>query len=437
MGSIPSAIKQNLDCAIADTISMRGDFADSINSFTRQRKLSCETVMRLLLGMEGGSLARELHKAGLEITPSAFVQQRHKIAPSAFGDVFSRFNVACSDDQLYRGYRLLAIDGTTVDLPYNPNADSFLNVPGNPKGGYNALHVNPLYDILSKTYFDCVMQPQPKTDEIGALNTMLYHNHFTSKTLIIADRGYESYNMIAHLYDVPNVDYLLRVRQDRSSMREVGKLPMMQLDKTVAFVLTTTQTNEDKGEKRIFLQTGSKKGKINGENTRITPWDFPSPYMMAFRVVRFMLDSGKYETLITSLDRSFSIDALKELYHMRWGIETSFRQLKYCVGLTNLHGKSDEFAAQELYAALTMYNFCNRISREAVIHQKHGNIYEYRVNLTAAIYLCKEYFRTPNADGEKLLRDIAKYTEPVRPGRQDERNLKIKSFIGFTYRVAA
>ena len=35
------------------------------------------------------------------------------------------------------------------------------------------------------------------------------------------------------------------------------------------------------------------------------------------------------------------------------------------------------------------------------------------------------------------MRQIARYTEPVRPGRQDERNLRAKSFIGFCYRVAA
>ncbi|MEG1926565.1 MAG: IS4 family transposase [Ruthenibacterium sp.] len=423
--------------AIGEVTSMRGNFSTDVRGFTRERKLSCETVMRLLLSMDGGSLARELHKAGIEVTPSAFVQQRHKIASSAFGDVLSRFNGACSDNELYRGYRLLAVDGATVNLPYNPKAASFLSVPGNPKGGYNALHLNPFYDILNKTYFDCIVQPQPKADEIGALNTLLYRNRFATKTLIIADRGYESYNTIAHLYNTPNIDFLIRVKQDRSSMREIGKLPMIELDKSVAFVITTTQTNADKAENRIFLQTGSKKGKANSTGTRITRWDFPSPYMMAFRVIRFMLDSGEYETLITSLDRSFSMDELKKLYHMRWGIETSFRQLKYCVGLTNLHGKSDEFAAQELYAALTMYNFCNRISREAVIEQKRERVYEYRVNLTMAIYLCKEYFRTQNADGEKLLCDIAKYTEPVRPGRQDARNLKTKSFVGFTYRVAA
>lgn len=66
---------------------------------------------------------------------------------------------------------------------------------------------------------------------------------------------------------------------------------------------------------------------------------------------------------------------------MRWGIETSFRELKYCIGIVNLHGKKDDFVKQEIYAALTMYNFCNRISNAVVIEQKHQNMpIEYRHN---------------------------------------------------------
>ncbi len=429
----PTEIKACLDAAIHDVVSARGEFVPDLSAFTRNRKLTAETVIRLLLGMDGGSLARELHKAGIEATPSAFVQQRHKIAPSAFRDILNKFNANCQDEKTYRGYRILAVDGTNVNLPYNPAADSFIKVTGNPKGGYNAFHANCLYDIQNATYYDTVLG----ADEQGSLIKMLYTNRFADKTLIIADRGYESYNLIAHLYNVPNVDFLIRVKQGHAAMREIGKLPMTELDKQLAFVLTTTQTNEDKAQNRIYLPTGSKKGKTNSPNTRITRWDFSSPYLMAVRVVRFKLDTGEYETLISSLDRSFGIDELKELYNSRWGIETSYRYLKFCIGLTNLHGKSDCFTEQEFYSALIMFNFANRISREVVIRNRQANIYEYRINKTIAIFLCKEFFRTPNADGEKLMREIAKYTEPVRPGRRDERNLKVKGFVPFIYRVAA
>lgn len=54
-----------------------------------------------------------------------------------------------------------------------------------------------------------------------------------------------------------------------------------------------------------------------------------------------------------------------------------------------------------------------------------------------AMYLCRQFFRTKNADAKKLIKDISKYVEPVRPDRCDVRNIKAKSFVGFIYRVSA
>lgn len=53
---------------------------------------------------------------------------------------------------------------------------------------------------------------------------------------------------------------------------------------------------------------------------------------LSFRIVRIETENGGTELLITSLDsKRFSPAALKRLYAMRWGIEASFRSLKYTV----------------------------------------------------------------------------------------------------------
>ncbi|MFL2132195.1 transposase, partial [Ruoffia sp. FAM 24228] len=46
-------------------------------------------------------------------------------------------------------------------------------------------------------------------------------------------------------------------------------------------------------------------------------------------MVRLELSESTYECLITNLDDNFTPNDLKELYHLRWGIETSFRDLKH------------------------------------------------------------------------------------------------------------
>ncbi len=403
-------------------------------NFSRKSALTAEAVIRLLISAEGGCLAKILHTAGLNVTASALSQRRTQIPSKVFRSVFDDFNSACADSDLFRDYRLLAVDGTAVNLPRNPTSPSFVQNEGIPKG-VNQLHVTPLYDILCRTFADLVIQPEPKKDEIGALVEMLKRNTFPQKTLIIADRGFEGYNLIAHCLEKPNVDFLIRVKQSRSAMREVAKLPMMELDCKIGFTITTTQTNEDKKGGYIHLQV-PKKSKA-GSKTRRGRWDFPSPYPMRFRICRFMLDNGEFETVATSLPMSFTLEEIKELYHLRWGLETAFRDWKYTLGLVNLHGKSDTFAEQEIYASLTAFNFASRICREVVVRQPKDGVYAYKVNFKMAVMLCKEFLRTPNADAEKLLQEIARHTVPVRPNRQDDRNLKAKGFAGFVYRVAA
>lgn len=422
-------IKQALDYVIKKAAEKAG-----MGQPSRNRKLSCAGVIRLLIGAEGGSLAKALHRADIDVTPAAVSQRRAQIDPETFRDVFHRFNTSCEDSGNFRGYRLLAVDGTSVNIPRNPGSPSFVQNESAPNG-YNQLHLNPLYDLCNRTFYDALIQPEPQKDEIGALIGMLKRNHFCLKTIIIADCGYESYNVMAHLIEKPNTDFIIRIKQNHSAMREVARLPMFELDCDIAFTITTTQTNEDKQKRYIFLQV-PKKSKP-GAKTRRGRWDFQSPYQMKLRIVRFQLETGEFETIATSLPRTFTLEDIRELYHLRWGIETSFRDLKYTLGLVNLHGKRDAFAEQEIWAALTMFNFTSRIVREAVVKQPTDGIHAYRVNFKMAVAICREYFRTNSADSEKLLQEISQYTVPIREGRRDKRNLKAKGFVGFTYRVAA
>lgn len=366
---------------------------------------------------------------------NAATQRCTQIAPAVFRAVFDTFNADCVDDLLFQGYRLLAVDDTTINLPRNAAAPSFLRHDGIPKG-VNQLHLTPLYDLLTRTFADAVIQPEPRKDEIGALVTMLKRNDFTQKTLIIADRGFESYNLIAHLLEKPNADFLIRVKQSRSAMREVAKLPMPELDCDVSFSICTTQKSADKANKNcVFLQV-PKKSKP-GSATRRGCWDFGNYYPMRFRICRFQLGNGEFETIATSLPLSFTLEDVKVLYHLLWGIETSFRGLKYTLGLVNLHGRSDAFAEQEIYANLTAFNFASRICQNVIIRQPKEGVYAYKVNSKMAVALCREYIRTPDADSEKLMADIARYTVPIRPGRADQRDLRVKGFPGFVYRVTA
>ena len=79
-------------------------------------------------------------------------------------------------------------------------------------------------------------------------------------------------------------------------------------------------------------------------------------YLFSARIVRLLLHDGSTETLITNLDPDqFPPDVLRSLYARRWGIETSFRQLKYTVGMVHLHSKRPELILQEIMSAFIIF----------------------------------------------------------------------------------
>ena len=233
----------------------------------RKSKLSIRDTIQMIIGAEGGSLAKELHRAGYDVSASALTQRRAQIPANVFRDIFMGFNEECVDSETFHGFRLLAVDGTAVSIPRNPKSDSFVVHSGAPKG-YNQLHMTPLYDILNKVYLEAVIQPEPQKDEIGALIELVRRNTFKEKTLIIGDRGFESYNLLAHLTEKENLYFLIRIKNNRSAMREVARLPMLELDTVIRFTVSTTQTKEDKQKKHIFLQvpkTAKKGAKLAGD----------------------------------------------------------------------------------------------------------------------------------------------------------------------------
>lgn len=142
VNTTPRVLKHQIEEAIAKAIAeYRKDYPYD-TGFTRKCRLNMETMVNLLLSMQGGSLKKELYDAGIDVTASAFVQQRNKLSWTVFEDAFEHFNAVCNDVKKYKDYRVLAIDGTTVNMARNPKSDSFVQNDSNPKG-YNQLHVNP------------------------------------------------------------------------------------------------------------------------------------------------------------------------------------------------------------------------------------------------------------------------------------------------------
>lgn len=430
--SFAEATKELLDSIIAKAASEREYVVNPNTDFIRDRKLSLETMIRIIISMQGGSINRELfdYDKSINVTSSAFVQQRDKIRPEMFYHILKEFNKASNDTKTYKGYKLLAVDGSDVNFACNPDSDTYIQKTE--EKGYNQFHINAMYDILNKVYLDCTVQPRPLCNEMRACTDMVKANSF-SKSILMADRGYGSMNLLETIRRTDNLEFLFRVKNDW--IKEIKELPMEELDTEVSFQVRTSQTKEDKelykANKAKYISGQSKFGKYK----RSATWEYESPFDITYRVVRFKITENTYETIVTSLNRfEFPLEEIKELYHMRWGIETSFRELKYAIGLVNFHAKKETSILQEIYARLVLYNFCERVTASVVIEQDDNRKWEYQVNYTMAIHICRDYYR--HSDNFDVAAQISKYILPVRKGRKDIRKLKPRPAVFFIYRVA-
>lgn len=84
---------------------------------------------------------------------------------------------------------------------------------------------------------------------------------------------------------------------------------------------------------------------------------------------------------------------------MHWEIETSFRELKYAIGLTGFHAKKADYIRQEIWTRMVLYNFCEVITTRIVLTQGKGNKHVYQPNYTRAI---KIYFYFLSMKAKKL-----------------------------------
>jgi len=158
-------------------------------------------------------------------------------------------------------------------------------------------------------------------------------------------------------------------------------------------------------------------------------------FKLPFRIVRFKISEYAYETVVTNLDTAaFPPSELKKLYAMRWGIETSFRELKYTVGLLHFHAKKVEHIYQEVFARLIMYNFTELITSPVISHKADCK-YAYKANFTVAVHVCRQFF-LGNVSPPNVEAVIRRYVSPIRSSRSSPRNMTVKHTVSFVYRIA-
>lgn len=315
----------------------------SVVDFTRNRVLSCRAVFVMLMSKGAKSLQLSLNelipKFGLPdrtVSRVAYAKARKKLKHTFFmalnRETVVRTMYEDGDFQTLYGLRILAVDGSKVQLPTNSETKNafgsfaYTNQQTATHGEHSYALASVLYDVLNRIALEAVLAPSHSYEvELAARHLA----QTGANDLVVYDRGYCSFRMLA-LASMAKGHFLVRCTS-RSFK-----------------VASTMLKGEGPDDVTVELTPGQKFIR-NPDNKEL-------PQRLLVRFIRIALDNGEYEVLATSLldQQEHPATIFKELYYCRWGIETFYGILKTRLGLENFSGYSVEAAQQDFHVAVLL-----------------------------------------------------------------------------------
>ena len=386
MRIIPSTIKSKLFNIISDAEAHIDEFVlNPGKDMTRHRDCTFSDTILTIMNFSMNRLNTELlhffaDKSKSIPSKSALCQQRKKLNGKLFPHLMKSFYDAFPTSNKYKGYTLIAVDGTDINLPTDRKDEIYRVKQARSDNYFFQMHLNVLYNICDNRFHSIITQPRPQMNEQAAFCQLVDKGDFDEKTIFIADRGYVSLNTLAHLTERKKL-FLIRAKKPETTASLLYKLIYTEHETDQSITVSVTRSKRNINKYKLSCYKIVRKSRVFEP---IPVGDYDTVYRLPLRVVCIQLDSGTYEYLITNLPADkFTASDLKTLYHMRWNIETSFRNLKYALALVYLHSVNRDFIIQEIYAKLILYNFASllhRYAEKAKRAPKGKNKYSYKIS---------------------------------------------------------
>lgn len=317
-------------------------FCNKAGDFTRTRKLPFSTLSLLIIKLSKKTLSIELErffadmKACMPCSVSAFTQQRVKLHPRFFyywNKVLwgSYYLYAGAAVKRWRGYRVIAADGSSVSLVNTPALRSYFGGQRNQNNSFILAQTFYHYDVLN----ELILVPQIAPYRYGELN-MAYNAtaDIEEDMLMIYDRNFCNYKMVAlHLWQEKERKFVIRAKETQNIIRS-----FIQSGQSTAIVDLPPTPSAIVGVRKC--------GYIINKDS-----------LLKVRLVRVELDKS-VEVLMTNLwqEEGYATDQFKELYFKRWGIETNIAIQKNVLQLESFSGLSVNAVLQDFYATVMMTN---------------------------------------------------------------------------------
>lgn len=364
-----------------------------------------------------------------KITKGGFSQSRKNLSPEAFLELN---DVICNDfykevDYLgYHGHRLVAVDGTFLNLPNHKTIQEEFGSRGMGRGKLKNVNksmclLSMLYDPVNYMTLDVQTGPTDGSE----LELLLKHLSKTQKgDIMLLDRGYPARYLFSVLQS-KGVDFVVRMKPNWVPVKEFIKSRKQDVEVTLEV--------PDGDYERYKQQFPLMKKKIK------------------CRMVKVLADDGKLQILCTSLldTAKYKLKEIEELYRIRWGIEEGYKMYKARVQVEAFSGKTATAVKQDIYAKAMMMSLCaalafpieERVIKEYNAEKKKGRIKHGRkINRTYAHWLTKGaliamFIKQKVKEALSFFDTQSKAnTEIIRPGRRSLRKKKPPRLYHMNYK---
>jgi hypothetical protein len=323
-------------------------------AFTRKSKMEFKNIICFMLTRGSDNTTVELDKysnaVGIPlITRQAYSLSRQQINPMIFKhlndwlvDKMYRYR----DYKTWNDYLILAVDGCLLNLPWVDELKEEYGGKTNKTNEIEAISARSsgLYDCLNNIMVDFEIEPYKVSEKVLAIKN-IENSIKTIKDknpLIIFDRYYASLELFHYLLKL-NLNFVFRLKK---SYYKKERSNMGSDDEFINIKVNNSRTNHIKD-----LDLKDELKKLEQFNLRVT---------------RIILDSGEEEWLISNLPlEKFNTNDMKELYNLRWKIETSYDALKNSLEIERITAKKKLTVEQDFYSKIINYNLSQEIIKDA------------------------------------------------------------------------
>lgn len=327
-------------------------FRVKATDFTRQRVLSWERVLVLILSGHKVSLQNALNKCFRAlgrvwevVTASAYSQARQKVQPQVFvhlnavacEEYYTRYG-ADDEVELWHGQRVLGVDGSYLNLPDTEETRARFSVQTNQHEGGEQVQAlaSVLYDLRNDLGLSAALGPKQ------AEKNLVFAQHLDvlqAGDVVVGDRAYADYSVLATL--VARQGHFV-IRFPRQSFAAVNAFWAAPAPEQVVTLGVTSKARAYVAQHHL-------------------------PTELQVRLVKVVLATGEVEVLGTDLldAQTYPASEFSLVYGWRWQHETYHDRLKNIFEVERFSGTRVQAIEQDFYGVVFLATLESILSKPA------------------------------------------------------------------------